>query len=398
MSNFVRVFKASLVKETKTWFRNKSRLVFIVAFPLLYYSAFLLLMGGVYAGPGVDAALVVQEDSPGEFTNGLIEILGEPDEIPPSLNLIRMDSESASVSFQNGDIYLVITIPDGFEAALTNNESISIQLLVNNAHEDMTKNLRMPVIRKLDIFYQTYLPDRTNSTFEVELLNPYTPPRLAYMAWTVTIFGISFAGLYLASSATASEFEHETLEEITLSNQSLHAVYAGKMFSAVILSYLSIPVVFLLGLAAYRVWPMGNLLVYIAMTLLLSTFCSGIGVILGAIFRNSVYVVPVAALGALFYWLTGGGIAPLEMAGIGFVTANEYLPFSNAYRTLIEMFIQGTYSTLVIDLSIVGVFAVASVLISPIIADRLSEVDFGKRLEQFRRRRRGHPLMGEPMA
>jgi len=391
---FVRVFKASLVKETKTWLRNKSRLIFIIAFPLLYYGAFLLLMGGAYAGPGVDAALVVQEDNPGDYTNGLIEILGEPDEIPPSLNLMEMDSETASLHFENGDVFIVITIPDGFEAALANNESISIQLWVNNAHEDMTKNLRMPVIRKLDIFYQTYLPGRTNSTFEVELLNPYTPPRLAYMAWTVTIFGISFAGFYLASSSTASEFEHETLEEITLSNQSLHAIYAGKMFSAVILSYLSIPVVFLLGLATYGVWPMGNILVYLAMTLLLSTFCSGIGVILGAIFRNSVYVVPAAALGALFYWLTGGGIAPLEMVGIGFATANEYLPFSNAYRTLIEMFIQGTYSTIVIDFAVVGVFAVAVVLISPILADRLSRVDFGRRLKQLRRRRQRSPSHG----
>ncbi|MFW9800788.1 MAG: ABC transporter permease, partial [Candidatus Thorarchaeota archaeon] len=277
MNIFVRVFKASLVKETKTWLRNKSRLVFVVAFPLLYYGAFLLLMGGVYAGPGVDTALVVQEDNPGYYTVGLIETLGEPDEIPPSLNLIEMDSETAQYHFENGDILLVITIPDGFEAALVSNESISIQLLVNNAHEDMTKNLRMPVIRKLDIFYQNYLPGQTNSTFQVELLNPYTPPRLAYMAWTVTIYGITFAGFYLASSATASEFEHETVEEITLSNQSIHAIYAGKMFSAVILSYLSIPVVFLLGLAAYGVWPMGNLMVYIAMTLLLATFCSGIG-------------------------------------------------------------------------------------------------------------------------
>lgn len=394
MNIFVRVFKASLVKETKTWLRNKSRLIFIVAFPLLYYSAFLLLMGGVYAGPGVDAALVVHEDNPGDYTNGLIEILGEPDEIPPSLNLIEMDSETASLHFENGDVFIVITIPDGFEAALANNESISIQLWVNNAHEDMTKNLRMPVIRKLDLFYQTFLPGRTNSTFEVELLNPYTPPRLAYMAWTVTIFGTSFAGFYLASSGTASEFEYETLDEITLSNQSLHAIYAGKMFSAVILSYLSIPVVFLLGLAAYGVWPMGNIVVYIAMTLLLATFCSGIGVVLGAIFRNSVYVVPVAALGALFYWLTGGGIAPLEMAGIGFVTANEYLPFSNAYRTLIEMFIQGTYSTIAIDFAVVGVFAFTFVLISPILADRLSKVDFGRRLSQVRRRRTRSPSHG----
>ncbi|MFX1367691.1 MAG: hypothetical protein ACFFAY_03735, partial [Promethearchaeota archaeon] len=77
MSEFARVFRASFVKESKTWFRNKRRLGFIVLFPLLYYSAFVLLMGGVYAGPGVDTALVVEELNPGTYTNGLIEILGQ---------------------------------------------------------------------------------------------------------------------------------------------------------------------------------------------------------------------------------------------------------------------------------------------------------------------------------
>jgi ABC-2 type transport system permease protein len=388
MSEFLRVFNAGLKKELKVWLRNKKRLGFVVLFPLLYYSAFVLLMGGVYAGPGVETALVIEEESPGFYTNGLVEILGEHDPIPPSLNLIEMSAETAEAMFENGDILLIITIPEGFEQAITNNFSTSIHIQVNNAHEDMTKNLRMPVIRKLDIFYQTYLPDAAITDFEVELLNEFTPPRLAYMAWTIIIFGISFGGLFLSASATTHEFEQETLDELLMSNQSVHAIFMGKMLSGVILSYISVPAVLLMGWGFYGLWPRGDVLTFFAVTLPLALYSAGLGVILGAFARNSVYIVPLAALGTLFYWIVGGGIAPLSLVGVGFGVLNEYVPFSNVYRTAIEMFVQGTYTYIIVDLLVIWSFSIVLLIISPIIAERIARVDFSSRIEQIRQRRR----------
>lgn len=388
MSEFIRVFHAGVKKELRVWLRNKRRLGFVALFPLLYYFAFVLLMGGVYAGPGVDTALVIEEQNPGVYTNGLVEILGEHDPIPPSLRLIKMNAETADALFENGEILVVITIPNGFEEAVTNNVSTSIHIQVNNAHEDMTKNLRMPVIRKLDFFYQTYLPDAAISDFEVELLNEFTPPRLAYMAWTILIFGISFGGLFLSGSTTTHEYEQETLDELLMSNQSVHAIFMGKMFSGVILSYISVPAVFLLGWGLYGLWPQGTVLAFLALTLPLSIYSAGLGVIIGAVVRNSVYMVPLSALGALFYWIVGGGIAPLSLGGIGFEVLNEYVPFSNVYRTAIEMFVQGTYTYLHVDILVIWSFAVAFLMMSPILADKLSRVDFGRKIEQIRQRRR----------
>ncbi|NHJ12645.1 MAG: ABC transporter permease [Candidatus Thorarchaeota archaeon] len=388
MSQTTRVFRASFVKEARTWLRNKERLGFVILFPLLYYSAFVLLMGGVYAGPGVETALVVEEQNPGIYTNGLIEILGEHDPIPPSLRLMEMDADAANRLFENGEILLVITIPNGFEQALQTNQSTSIHIRVNNAHEDMTKNLRMPIIRKLDIFYQTYLSDDASVVFNVELLNEYTPPRLAYMAWTVIVYGVSFGGMFLAASAVAQEYEQNTLEELALSNQSPFGIYAGKMLSGAALSYICVPAVLLLGWGLYGVLPKGDLFTFLMMTFPLAIFTAGLGVILGSLVRNSVYVVPICALVALFYWITGGGIAPLSLAGMGFAVLNEYVPFANAYRTMIEMFVQGTYSYVVIDMSILWILAILFLVLSPVVASRLEGIDFGARLNQARNRRR----------
>jgi ABC-2 type transport system permease protein len=245
----------------------------------------------------------------------------------------------------------------------------------------------MPVIRKLDIFYQTYLLNDSLVDFEVVNLRPFTPPRLAYMAWTISVYSVMFGAIFAAGSAMTQEFEQETMDEIILSNQSPSAIYMGKMFSGVIISFTALPFLFLLSYLLFGVWPNGDVLTFLSLAFLLALFSSGIGIIAGAIFRNSVFVVPVAALGAIFYWIIGGGIAPLDLVGASFGTVNEYLPVSNVYRSMIRMFVEGSYESLIVDLSVIGIFAVMLLFISPIIADKVTQIDFGQKLEELKERR-----------
>jgi len=383
-----RVVKACFFKELRVWRRNPRKLMLVILLPLMFFIGFSLLMGGVYYGAGVDTALVVEEQNPGLYTNGLIEILQESDTIPPRLNPIPMDAETADALFQSGDILLVITIPEGFEEALASNGTTSIHIQVANIHEDLTKNLRMPVIRKIDIFYQTYLPNHSLVDFEIETLRPFSPPRLGYMAWTIAIYSIMFSAIFAAGSAMTQEFEQKTMNELTLSNQPPQYIYIGKMFSAVVISFIAPPILFTLSYLMFGIWPLGDLLTFFLLTTLLSLFCSGIGIIAGAVFRNSVFVVPVAALGGIFYWIVGGGIAPLELVGSSFGAFNEYLPVANVYRSLIRMFIDGSYSWLIVDISVIGIFALVFVVLSPFVAHRVAQVNFGQKLQNLRSRRK----------
>ncbi len=388
MRDTLAVMKASFIKEMRVWSRNPAKLLLASLLPLMFFFSFTLLMGGVYTGPGVDTALVIEEQNPGYYTNGLLDILYEPDTIPPRLRLIEMEAEQADALFSNGDILLIITIPDGFEAALAGNETTYVHITVANIHEDLTKNLRMPVIRKLDLFYQTYLVDDAPVTFEEVDLRPYTPPRLGYMAWTIAIYAVGFSALYTGGSAMTQEFEQETFDEINLSGKSIHAIHFGKVVSGTLLSYLPVPLVFIFGYLMYGAWPQGDLLIFLALTAVLATFCSSVALALGAILRNSVFMVPTAALGALFYWITGGGIAPIEIAGLRFGILNEYAPFSNIYRSAVRMFVEGSYQTLLVDLGVGTVFAIVALILCPMIAARASTIDMGGTIQGIRQRRR----------
>jgi len=387
VKQFLRVLRATILKEVRVWKRNKSKLGLVVLSPLMFWAGFAVLMGGVYS-QGIEAGLVVLEDNPGYYTNGLIEILGEPDEIPPSLALIEMDEATAQSMIETGDIMLVIIIPDGFEDSLQNNETTSIEIWVNNFHEDMTKNLRMPVIRKLDIYYQTYLPESSLVNFDYELLRDFTYPRLGYMAWTMSIYAVMFGAMFAAGSSMTQEFENATFDEIELSNQSPIAIHAGKILVGSCIGYFAPPILMLFGWLGYGVWPNGDFIVYLLLTYSLAVFAASIGIILGALSRHSVYVVPLAALTSLFYWMMGGGMAPLLLAGVQIDIVDNYSPISNAYRSLTAMFVDGTYSTLFVDLALIGGFAILMLVIAPLIAIRLARIDYSQRIEEVKRRRK----------
>ncbi len=371
----IRVLLSTMQKEFRILRRNKSKIGLVVLSPLLFWSGFVLLMGGVYS-QGVEAGLVVLETEPGYYTNGLIDVLGEHDEIPPSLVLIEMDNDTAYSLFETGAIMLVIIIPEGFEEALAANQTTSIKIWVNNVHEDMTKNLRMPVIRKIDIFYQTYLNDDSLVDFDYELLRPFTFPRLGYMAWTMSIYAVMFGAMFATGSMMTQEFENETFEEIEMANQSTIAINAGKMLAGASIGFITPPILMILGLLGFGVWPNGNIGVYLLVAIPLAIISSGVGLMLGAFARNSVYVVPLAALSSLFYWILGGGMAPLLLAGLGFGIVDSYFPFSNAYRSLITMFVDGIYSTLLIDMVVLGAFSFALLVLAPLIAERIARLNY----------------------
>ncbi len=384
-----RVIVSSLIKELRVWRRNPRKLSLVILLPILFLTAFTLLMGGVYYGSGVEVGLVVEEQNPGTYTNGLIEILGAYDEIPPRLVPIEMSAERASQLFDNGELLLVITIPSGFEYALSHNQSTYIHIQVANVHEDFTKNLRMPVIRKLDLFYQSYLGDDVSVTFEVENLRSYTTPRMAYMAWTISIYGIMVGAIYGAGSTLTQEFEQDTWNEIDLSSQSPYSIFLGKILSGVVISYLATPILFIMGYLLFGFWPQGDVFTFIMLTLPLSLLCSGIGIMLGSFTRNSVYMVPLSALAGLFYWIVCGGIAPLELVGENFGIFDEYVPITNVYRSLIRMFVEGTYSTLLVDLSVIWIFTIPVLIIAPGITKKIAHIDFGQRLTELKERRKG---------
>ncbi len=350
------VILATVRKELRVLRRNRRKVFIVALLPLLYYMSFYILMGGVYSS-GISVALVVEESSPGPYTDGLIGIFEEDDGIPPNLMIIKTDADTASQMFDDGEVLVVVTIPEGFENGVANG-SAHLNVLVNNIHEDATKNLRMPIMRKVDLFYQRYLDEDAPVDFTVETTHEVSLPRLAYMCWTLTVFSIMFVSMYIAGSAVTAEFEDHTFDEIILSGEPIDSVLVGKMMSGVICSYLTVPILLMLALLEFGVWPHGDLLIFLLLTLPLVLLSALVGVALGALFKNSVYLVPLTAMIALCYWILGGGLTPLDVIGIGSESLNLFSPFYNVYRSLIAVFTTGTSSMMLLDVVFAWAFAV----------------------------------------
>jgi len=75
MNQSFRTIKACFIKELRVIRRSPQKLVLVLLLPLMFFMSFSMLMGGVYYGEGVATALVVEEQNPGFYTDGLVEIL-----------------------------------------------------------------------------------------------------------------------------------------------------------------------------------------------------------------------------------------------------------------------------------------------------------------------------------
>jgi Na+/citrate or Na+/malate symporter len=77
------------------------------------------------------------------------------------------------------------------------------------------------------------------------------------------------------------------------------------------------------------------------------------------------------------------------MVGVGFGAFNEYLPISNVYRSLIRMFVENSYNSLLVDLGVISIFAIIFTIVSPFVTEKITQVDFSRRIQEVRKRRKG---------
>jgi hypothetical protein len=60
---------------------------------------------------------------------------------------------------------------------------------------------------------------------------------------------------------------------------------------------------------------------------------------------------------------------------------------SNVYRSLIRMFVEGSYSSLSIDLGVICVFATLLMIVSPVVTDRIAHMDLTRKIREIKNRR-----------
>jgi ABC-type multidrug transport system permease subunit len=239
----------------------------------------------------------------------------------PYYQAVTEDGEEAESLFDEGRLYMVVTIPEGFGEKLNAGESVTIDALISNAHADQTKNLRLGLDARLYLFYQQHMlpaSDRPGVVYSYSLTYPAEIPRAGYMATGALVLTIMLTAMMYAALFAALEHQEKTAMEVETPPRGSLAGMVGTVLAAMVESFIILAIIFIINgllwhlkIPPVSAWPQ----VLLAVVLLAMIFAI-IGYGLGQKAKDVRLVLGPTMIIVLTLWIISGGVNPVEaMAG-----------------------------------------------------------------------------------
>ena len=190
-------------------------------------------------------------------------------------------SEQAEVALQQGRVVAVVTIPAEFDARIQQHRSISVPVQINNLNTDFTNDIRRALPLAITSFYAQAEPSIVTITPQERDAYQHDLDYIPYLAVPILVIGLMVGGMVQAGTATAVEWERETVKELLLSPASRVAILLGKMLASFLVALAGAAVVLVVLIALMGVWPVhwGEL---VGFTLLILALFTAWGTLLGA--------------------------------------------------------------------------------------------------------------------
>ena len=233
LNSFLRVIWACLKKDLKS---TSSEPLFTLASIILPLNVLLLMSLLVISGGLAPTAVVMQDSGPlaQQFYAAMKEA--------HSFVLQQATTQQANALIEQGKIVAVVTIPADFDTRMRQNQSVVVGVKINNLNTDFTNDIRRALPLSITSFYTKASPSVVTITPQEIDAYPQDLGYIPYLAVPILVIGLMVGGMVQAGTATAVEWERETVKELLLSPASRVAILLGKMGAA-----------FLIGLAGAAV-------------------------------------------------------------------------------------------------------------------------------------------------
>ena len=378
---------AEFAKQFTLW-RRRPIWAIIGVFAPLGMSVFIIAaFASVSALPAWDIGLV-DEDNTVE-SHALVEAITAEEGTVPYFDAATADVEEAERLFRRGELYMAVVIPEGFGASLNEGYPLPLQAMVSNAHDDLSKNLRLGLDARLYLFYEEYmLPagDAPGVVYSYALTYPTEVERSAYMGVGALMLTVILAAMMYAGLFAALEHEEHTFTEVGMRPGGPFAGMVGTVLAVLAEMLIVLCVV---GVVNWLLWGLtmptvGGFFSVLAAVVLLGTVFALVGYGLGSKAKDVRLVLAPTMLTVLVFWGGSGGFNPTEAwAGAELLAL---LPSSAAMRIMTSALVGLETSSLAYNYIILGAWAIAVIAMAVVLkAGVVSRV----RSAVLRRERRG---------
>ena len=228
-----------------------------------------------------------------------------------SFVLQQASASEASNLIHAGRIVAVITIPADFDERIRHNQSVQVDVLVNNLNTDFTNDIRRAVPLSITMFYAKAFPHLVNVAPDEQDQYAQDTGYIPYLSVSILVVGLVLGALLQSAPASAREWENATIKELLLSPASRWAVIVGKILGAFIMSLAAVIIVLGVLIFIVGVWPISWPGV-IGITLLCLLVFIALGTWLGNLLKSRLPVIALSFGTSIPLFFLSGAFGPIS--------------------------------------------------------------------------------------
>lgn len=304
-------------KDIASALRERVALFQMVILPLNYN---MLLILFALAGSAAPTAVVMQDRGP--YAQQFYSAMGASS----SFRLQVVGSEAAAdAMLLRGDIVAVVTIPADFDQRVSSGQPVQVGLYTNNLNTDFTDDVNRGLRLSVTTFSQRAFPGKVSIVAQIHEAYGHETGYIPYLSVAVVIIGLLVGGLLQAGSASARDWEANTIKELLLSPAPRSAIVLGKMLGAGVVSLLSAICVVLFLVLVIHVWPVhwGG---FLGTILLMSAVSVAAGTVLGNLLKQRQTVTLLTRGSSVPLFLLSGVFNPITYSTLGLVVLARIFP------------------------------------------------------------------------
>ncbi|MGL4773049.1 MAG: ABC transporter permease [Clostridium sp.] len=246
MSNFKFIFK----KELTDFLRDKKTLIFTILLPILVFPAIFKVMSITMENTTTEATKEINIAIDGSKNTGLLPVLEQQG------NIFIKDFDEPYQALKNGDLQLILKIPEDFDKKIAMGENPTMEILIDD--ESQKSTIASSIVQQISTAYSQELVKQKLSAqgidpsilepYKVEVksglskdgsTNEFSTMILSMLPSLIIIFMIS-PTISMAADLGAGEKERNTFEPLLSTSVSRNAILFGKLASIFVVALVAL--------------------------------------------------------------------------------------------------------------------------------------------------------------
>jgi hypothetical protein len=359
------------IKKLKLWIRRPEFIAIGVVTPLGISTFLILLFASIASLPIWEIGLIDEDHT--VQSDALKKAITAQEGTIPYYSVMTEDRDKAERLFKEGELGMVVIIPEGFGEKVKNGMPSQIEAMITNAHSDQTKNLRLGLDARLYYYYENYIlpsASRPGVVYTYSLTYPTEIPRTSYMAVGALLLTVMLTSMMYAGLFSALEHEEKTFLEIEMRPWGSFSSMAGTILATLIEVFIVLAIVGTIDGFLWHLRP-GGILAWLQSLLaiiLLAIIFSLIGYGLGNRAKDIRLVLAPTIVTTFSLWILAGGVSPIEV-----VAGSELwgmLPTSAVLRILASQMVGLETLPVATNMIITGIWTAVVIVITLVLKIR----------------------------